>query len=184
MGTVTPTRTTWTTRRTNPSGDAGFSLVEVLIAAAILLLVVLGLVPLFHRSMLYSASGREATAITNQSLSTVEEYYQLPFNNRDLDLAAAGGNLVTQEFWNAETRVWEDTASDATRESIPNRTRTTTVRQYSLNSLGDGVLDPADSLAGGANAREIHFKETEILLVSEGDNGLGGRIQLRRLKAY
>lgn len=173
-----------TVKTKNSTTESGFSLVEVLIAAAILLLVVLGLVPLFHRAMIYSASGREATAITNQSLSTVEEYYQLPFNNRDLDLAAAGGDIVVQEFWNADDRLWENAESDATRESVPKRARTTTVRQYSLNAMGDGVLDPSEGLAGGANPREIHFKETEILLVSEGEGGLGGRIQLRRLKAY
>lgn len=187
METVTTGRQSGSSRRDSGFSrrQSGFSMVEVLIAAAILLLVVLGLVPLFHRSMIYSASGREATAITNQSLSSVESFYELPLDNRDLDLAAAGVDQIeTLEYWNDETKSWEVEETTATLTSIPKRTRTTRIRQYSLNAMADGELAPTESLAGGVNPREIHFKETEILLVSEGTDGLGGRIQLRRLKAY
>ena len=165
-----------------PGPRSGFSLIEVLVAAAIFLAIVLGLVPLFHRAMIYNASGREATAITNQSRSEIEAFYQLPLDNRDLDLAAAAGDEIeTVEFWSSEDGEWQDAEPTA---SLPKRTRTTTVRQYSLNALADGVLETPERLPGDANPREIHFKETEVLLVSEGATGLGGELRLRRLKAY
>jgi len=47
--------------------DAGFSIIEALIAAAILLIIALGLLPLFTRSISDNVSGNDATQATNGS---------------------------------------------------------------------------------------------------------------------
>ena len=78
-----------TRRRGNSGGlaagsaraTAGFSMIEALIAAAILLIIALGLLPLFSRSISDNVSGNDASQATNGSRTEVEEMLQLPFNN-------------------------------------------------------------------------------------------------------
>ena len=54
-------------------GAAGFSIIEALIAAAILLIIALGLLPLFSRSINDNVSGNDATQATNGSRTQIEE---------------------------------------------------------------------------------------------------------------
>ena len=64
-----------------PHGTAGFSIIEALIAAAILLIIALGLLPLFSRSISDNVSSNDATQATNGSRTEVEELLNVPFNN-------------------------------------------------------------------------------------------------------
>ncbi len=50
-------------------GEQGFSLVEVLIAAAIFLVVALGIVPLFAQAIVNNRSGADYTTATNLAKS-------------------------------------------------------------------------------------------------------------------
>ena len=69
-------------------GAAGFSIIEALIAAAILLIIALGLLPLFSRSISDNVSGNDATQATNGSRTQVEEMLKVPFSNDRMTVPA------------------------------------------------------------------------------------------------
>ena len=72
---------------------AGFSLIEALIAAAILLIIALGLIPLFSRAITDNVNGNDATQATNGSRTQLEDMLGLPFANTRLTVPAAGPGL-------------------------------------------------------------------------------------------
>ena len=86
----------WTRRQRS---SAGFSMIEALIAAAILLIIALGLLPLFTRSINDNVSGNDASQATNGSRTEAEEMLQLPFNNTRLAVPAGSTQLQVQDFW-------------------------------------------------------------------------------------
>ena len=79
--------------------DRGFSLIEALIAAAILMVIALGLLPLFSRAINDNVSGNDATQATNNSRTQVEEILQLPFTNQRLVVPGGSKLLETKDYW-------------------------------------------------------------------------------------
>ena len=57
--------------------DAGFSLVEALIASALVLMITLGVMPLFTHAVVQNVSGKESTISTNYSRSAAEELVEI-----------------------------------------------------------------------------------------------------------
>lgn len=160
--------------------EAGFSLVESLIAALILLFIALGLIPLFARSLRDNTAGNDSTQASNHGRAKLEEYLQLPFNNQAVDLAPASTQTVAGESWaqGDVTRVGD--ADEGWWAGAPAGrgkllwTRQTTVRQYGIADLDDNVLN--NPLPGGTEPVFVHFKEVEVRLESERETGnaLGG----------
>lgn len=68
--------------------QAGFSLVEGLIALAVLMTIVIGLIPLFTQSMVNNTAGRHLTQATNFATDSFEALTQLPINNDLLEVDA------------------------------------------------------------------------------------------------
>jgi prepilin-type N-terminal cleavage/methylation domain-containing protein len=137
----------------------GFSLIEVLIAVGILLLVALGILPLFTRAMLSNVSGLESTRVSNQARSRLEELFQLPFNSPQLDVPGGSTELVVDQYYSPSTRQWES----GTGAGVPAIfIRTTTIRQY-------GVTDLTTPLDGDAPAAAVHLKEIVISVRYAGD---------------
>src|SRR6185503_3546588 len=81
--------------------QSGMSLLEVLIASAILLVVVLGLIPLFARAMTSNLSGKESSDIVSYLRSREEQFYQLPFNHAWMTVAPG---TTSRPFWEARVR--------------------------------------------------------------------------------
>src|SRR4051812_50016518 len=69
-------------------GGKGFSLIEVLIAAAIFLIVALGLVPFFTQAIANNRTGADFTQSTNYAKSELERLYALPLSSPDLQVTA------------------------------------------------------------------------------------------------
>lgn len=192
----------------------GFSLIEVLIALALLTVVLVSLLPLFSRSMAINASGREAGVQSTLGRSEVEELLQLPFNH-DLMEVQAGTERVLTEYWS--TGDPERLGDEAWRPDLPTPgaglgrqeevlwQRTTRVRQYALQGVedtdGDGVVDrilgleDADRdglfdnpLPAGALPATIHIKELDVSVDSR--RGKGGPLvprpplRLQQLKSF
>jgi hypothetical protein len=164
----------------SPGRTAGFSLIEVLIAAGILLLVFLGVVPMFTQAMMSNQTGGDLTQISNISKSQVEELYQLPFGHPDLTIPGGSTELATVAYWDPATQRFIATppATGSARWTL-----NTTVRQYSLSDLtNNGVLDTP--LDGDATPAFVQLKEIEVQVVSEsGIVGADRQILLRVLKA-
>lgn len=195
-------------------GPGGFSLIEVLMALALLTLVLIAILPLFTRAIGLNASGREAGRQSQLGRAEVEELLQLPFNHDDLEVEA-GTEKVNVEFWSTgDPRRLGD---EGWRPDLPTGTgsleqretalwqRTTTVRQYGINGVqdtdGDGVIDRIvgledadrdgvfdDPLPAGSLAAGIHLKEMDIEISTrrQAGNIITPRpdLRLQQLKSF
>lgn len=161
------------------AGERGFSVVEVLIAAAIFLIIAVGVLPLFVQSIRNNVAGRDATDISHVAKSRVEEMLQVPYNS--LEIPAGSTESVVQDYWSRSTKAWKTgtpTASDAVW------LRTTRVRQFALSDLtADGVANAP--LDGGTPTGQVHFKEIVVEIRSANANILssGKSLTLRMLRA-
>jgi prepilin-type N-terminal cleavage/methylation domain-containing protein len=88
-------------RNTRRRGERGLTLVELLIALALLSFILLGIAPLFLSSVKANYSGNEYTSIHNIARDRLEQLMALPFNAPQLDAgihqAGAGGNLEVMQ---------------------------------------------------------------------------------------
>jgi Tfp pilus assembly protein PilV len=166
-------------------------MIEALIAAAILLIIALGLIPLFTRSILDNNSGNDATQATNHGKTQLEEMIELPFNHQRL--VVPGGSTESQavETWTQGDLAKTGDANEGWWSGTPtNRgralwTRTTRVRQYNINDLDDGKLDTPQ--AGGTQPIFVHLKEVEVQLTNAKQGsilGSGQGLTVRVIKPF
>jgi len=167
-------------------GERGFSLIEVLIAAGILLMVSLGVLPIFAQAIVNNRAGADYTQATNYAKSELERLYSLPFSSPDLQVT--GAETVRNQYFSVKDEKWVDGATVAADDAALWR-RITTIRQYGVGGLvdvnHDGTLD--GPLPEGTDAAFIHAKEIEVRVESGRGSGLlagGKRITLRILKVY
>jgi type II secretory pathway pseudopilin PulG len=176
---------------------AGFSILEALIAGAILLFIALGLVPLFAQAIRDNETGSDTTQATNGNKSRLEESLQLPFNSTVLDVpAGAGEGQVVESFSQGDrNRVGDDNEGwwpgAPADKGMLLWTRTTRIHQYSMGDLDkrskDFVLTPDEREPGGSDPAYVHLKEVEVVLESEKDSTLfggGRRVTFRVLKPF
>lgn len=156
---------------------AGFSMIEVMVAAAILLVIALGLVPLYSRSIRSNVEGFDYTQVSNFAKSRAEEYLQFPFGSAQLRVEGGKNELVVKDFYSAKDREWVAAIASGDAALF---NRTTTVRQF---STGD-VSTPLD---GSAPAEFVHLKEITVEVAgSRAGNtalGPGKTISVRVLKS-
>ena len=188
------------------SGGKGFTLIELLVAAALLLVVLVGLLPLFMRSIMENVEGRESTQVSNHGRSELEIFKQLRFNNPELDITA-GTETVVQQYWTRPDPHY--VGDEQWLDAVPVGElglwdRTTTIRQFGINGVIDNDLDgiidqiigleDADydgyldnPLAGGSLPGAIHLKEVDVQIESQAEHAIAGEpvdIRLRGLKAF
>lgn len=185
-------------RRYRPAacrGDAGFSIIEALIAAAILLIIALGLLPVFSRAINDNVTGSDATQATNGSRTEVEELLQMPFNNQRLVVPAGKTEAETKDYFTrgksdsgADTyQIGSDTegwTTDTSDRGPVMWNRITTVQQYSLSDLDDGKLDtPMD---GGTDPSSIQLKQIQVRIENPKKDlfGNGQGITLTVIKSF
>jgi prepilin-type N-terminal cleavage/methylation domain-containing protein len=161
------------------TGERGFSVVEVLIAAAIFLIIAVGVLPLFVQSIRNNVAGRDATEFSHFAKSHVETMLQVPYDS--LQIPAGQTESVVEEYWSRTAKTWQTgtpSPYDATW------LRTTRVRQFSLSDLtADGVANTP--LDGGTPTGQVHFKEIIVEIRSANANILssGKSLTLRMLRA-
>jgi len=179
---------------------AGFSMLEVMIAGAILLIISLGLIPLFARAIRNNETGSDYTQVANGNKSRLEESAQLPINNASLAVPVGMAEGQSVESWaqgdrskvgDANERWWPGAPSDKGQLLF---TRTTRIHLYSMDALDkrnkDFVLDTGERQLGTAEGDmgNSHLKEVEVVLESEKQQGtiFGGsqRTAFRLLKAF
>lgn len=144
-----------------PHGE-GFSIVETLIAAAILLIIMVGLLPLFVRALTDNAQSRRSTEVANAARSEVERLMQLNFNHPELTITA-GSELETTFYYIPYLKEWKSSA-DFTPDGTESYERITTIRQYSRSAVDDGVIEDDEALPAGTDASQIHIKEIQVAL--------------------
>lgn len=166
-------------------GASGFTLVEVLIAMALLVIITLGVLPLFGRSMINNTAGADYLQANNHTRMQLEEYSQLNFD----DPLLVPGTLV--QFYGEGDRTdrgdeeWLDVAPT---DQMVTWNRTTRRRQFSINALEDGKIEASEELDAGTNPIFVHLKEVQVTVQSTRADGsplgIGKRVVLRRLKAF
>jgi hypothetical protein len=174
--------------RPRPRGAAGFTLVESLIGAALLLLVMIGVLPLFTRAMIDNMAGADYTKIANMAKSRHEDFARAPFDGAAYNIPAGQTSTVIDEYWDMLSSSWQPTPSSGKLPNSAAWERTTTVTQYTFaDALDNGVLDtPLD----GGTAGEIMQAQVLVKSVNPAGAGavgpLGSRRQtiVRFLKAF
>ena len=146
--------------------NAGFSLIESLIAAGILLGIVLGVLPMFTRAMLNNTAGGDSSSATNFSKSEVERLLQTDFNSPQTLVPGGANSLVRPaEAWiqGAADHMGDERWTTApTAGDAELWVRTATVRQYSVRAFDDRLLADNEALSGDADPLlEIHIKELD-----------------------
>lgn len=165
----------------------GFSLVELLVASMLMLVVVLGIVPLFMRSMMNNAGGNDYTRLSNFSKSQMEELFQLDFNNARLVIPAGQTEVSTDDYWSDTEKKWKPGTAPAGVN--PQWTRTTVVRQFNITAVDQAIdsfdFEEGSALDGDASADTVHLKEILVTVRAERGGPMGPErdIVLRTLKA-
>ncbi|HVT61042.1 MAG TPA: prepilin-type N-terminal cleavage/methylation domain-containing protein [Thermoanaerobaculia bacterium] len=184
------------TRRPAPAlhpGQQGYSLIEVLIAAAMLLVITLGMLPLFTQSLINNAAGSDYTNITNFAKSEAESFDRLPFLGAGLQIPAGKTQLVVDEYLDPASNQWKAWPPPGTNPLVQWR-RTTTYRQYNIHDLDDdGVFNNpldgklSDTTNASYDANAVQVKEATVQVQNIAAVGpFGGRRQttFRFLRAF
>ena len=129
--------------RSTTGTEAGFSLIEVLVAAVILLVIALGMVPLFTRAITSNVEGFENTEVSNYARSRAEEFLQYPFNSPQLTVDVGQDVREVKDFYSQNQQAWVTPEPDG---EVVLFTRTTQIRQFGINDLDT-------PLTGGAPPR-------------------------------
>jgi prepilin-type N-terminal cleavage/methylation domain-containing protein len=171
----------------------GFSLIEVLIAAALLLVITLGVLPLFSRALIDNAAGSDYTNVTNFAKSEAENFDRLPFLGTNLQIPDGKTQLVVDEYLDPTANQWKPWPPDGTNPLVQWR-RTTTFRQYSIHDLDDdGVFNSpldgkfSDTTNAAYDANAVQVKEATVQVQNIAAVGpFGGRRQttFRFLRAF
>jgi hypothetical protein len=164
--------------------ERGVSLVEAVIAAGLLLVIASGILPLFAQALSNNLAGSDSTSVSNTARSQVEELMELPFGAPRMTLTT-GTELVTTSYYSLAYKKWIDGEESLTDPAV--WTRTSTIRQYSINALDDQKLESEEALDAAADPGQVHFKELEIDVAGTrlgGPLGPSRRIQVRMLKSH
>lgn len=154
------------------SNEAGFSVIEGLIAAALLLIVTLGVLPLFTRSMANNLRGNVSTRQANGTVDEFERLTALPLNAGDTSLLA-GNSRVTDTVialkqlpgnpTGALSYRWEPAATLPPGDRV-DTLRRSTLRQFPFHDFN--FQEPESSLLNPepvtAEERNIHLKVIDV----------------------
>jgi hypothetical protein len=177
-----------------PSGEAGFSIIEGLIAALLLLVVTLGILPLFSRAMNNNVKGNDSTRQASGATDAFETSIGLPFNSGAMTVPDGSTSVVVTETIalkkiasptggadQAISSVWEPLASlGSDDQPLMNRQRT--LQQYSFDDYADNhVFDTP--LPGDTAPRLVHLKVIDIDLL-DATGGAARPYRLRTVQAY
>ena len=166
----------------------GFSMIEALIAAALIGVVAIGVIPMFTRAMSDNMAGSDYTRVSNYARSDEEDFSREPFSNYTTAVTGTGTTGQIVEYIDPVSKLWVQVATLAQVPKNPNIvwTRTTTYRQYGAKDMDDDqVFDYP--LAGGTTAAAVHLMEATVQVQSISALGPAGAHRsttIRYLKAF
>lgn len=178
-------------RMRDRSGEAGFSIIESLIAAALLLIVVVGVLPLFTRSMLNNVRGNDSTRQSNGAIDTFERGKGSDFNSGYMTVPDGATEAVETTVMgirhlpsgDAASTTWEPAAAIPAADVFARRVRT--LRQYSFDDfqVDDSFDDP---LPGDAEDRLVYYKVVEVRIEDPVNDPLNlrPRFTVRSVRSY
>ncbi|HXO42546.1 MAG TPA: prepilin-type N-terminal cleavage/methylation domain-containing protein [Thermoanaerobaculia bacterium] len=164
--------------------QSGFSMVESLIAAAIIGIVAIGILPLFTRAMVDNMAGADYTRVTNYAKSKEEDFTRMPFLQQTIQVPAGQTQLLTTEYMDPASLNWV-----ATKPANPLAvwTRVTTLTQYNLYDTDDDGMfnNPIAGGAVGVDAVQVIQSQVQVKSIS-AIGPMGGRrtTLVRYLKVF
>lgn len=175
-------------RRVVPPGGAGrcevgFSMVETLIAAALIGVVAIGIIPLFTRAMIDNMAGADYTRVSNYAKSKEEDFTRVPYTLQAIQLPVGQTQLLTTEYMDPSTLQWV-TVKPA--NPLTAWTRNSTLTQYSMYDTDDDNTFN-NPIAGGASVDEVQVVQEQVQVQSISAVGpMGGRRKtiIRYLKVF
>ena len=178
------------------SSEAGFSIIEGLIAALLLLVVTLGILPLFSRAMNNNLKGNDSTRQSNGAVDAFESAAALQFNDGAMTIPPGQTSLVVTEtlalkkidsptggYDTAMSTRWELPADLATGDQ-PSLNRVRTLRQFSFDDFNDNQMfdNPLDGIV---EPRLVHLKVLDVVIGDGTGEGLAQiTYSLRKIQAY
>lgn len=176
--------------------QAGFSLVEALVATLLVATIVLGVMPLFTTSIVQNVSGKESTIATNYSRSGTEELVSLPLDRIQLrPPVGQNSQQICQAYENGE---WDYIGCTAPILGQPAWIRRTSVQQYNINEIYDGdtaagiptFKNPVQGYLLGNDQRDSFVHIRELMVITEGQRtpdsplGPGRRVDMVGLRGF
>ncbi len=198
------------TTRTPPRrrhGQAGASLLEVLLATLLLLVISVFVLPMFSSSLNSTLAGGRSSELSTLAQQSVEILRERPVDHPDWDLTGAmcGADPCVQEsnpnnwYWPSSgidklgDEGWLDTAGAATFHWK----RTLTVRKYSVADVSAGTISVTgtsiDTLGhpnlfdspladdDGAALFDVHFLDFRVNILPDSDRALAAGQQQQQI---
>jgi Tfp pilus assembly protein PilV len=156
---------------------AGFTLIEALIAAAVLGVIAISVLPLFLRAMVNNKQGSDSTVVTTFSKTNLESLDAIPFDGTAVTVPPGSTSLVVVDWYAQPSAAtvggtngkWFVTCTGTTAScasTLPPTgqglvlwKRTTTVQQYNINDLT--FSNPED---GSTSADFVHLKRIQVVV--------------------
>ena len=160
------------TKPVNRDPESGFSLVEAMVAALLLLLIAVGILPLFVQSIVNNAQGQDSSTAANYARARLEEFDQLPFDDVRMKITA-GDELRFDEIYLFNGKKWIDgTVPPAGDWAL--WTRTTLIHQYGAVNWTTAPYSFENRLPSSANPIDVHLKEIEVTVTSQRNRNATG----------
>ena len=152
-----------------PAGarQRGFSMIEGLIATALIGVVAIGLIPMFTRSMSDNMAGSDYTRVSNYVRSRQEDFGREPFSNFTNAIATGQSSSQVVEYLDPTSQEWLPGPVPAATPGKPEIvwTRTTTYTQYDVKDAeDDGLFD--FPLAGGTSPLSVQLIQATVQVKS------------------
>jgi Tfp pilus assembly protein PilV len=154
---------------------AGFSLIEALIAAGVLGMIAIGVLPLFTQALLNNKQGSDSTTVTTFGKTELEALDAADFGSSQLTIQPGTTSTVTTDWYVQQSTsqiggtnffLWTTTPPTSAM-GLTLWQRTTTVQQY-----GYADLNFATALDGNTIADFVAFKR--IVVVVQRPPGMPG----------
>lgn len=165
----------------------GFSMIETLIAAALIGIIAIGIIPLFTRAMVDNMAGADYTRVTNYAKSKEEDFHRIPFSQPTIQVQAGQDKLLTTEFMDPATLQWVQDPLLPKNNPLAVWTRTTTYTQYNVFNTDVSKLFDNPIVGGSVGLDAIHVIQAQVQVKSVSTIGpLGGRrtTLVRYLKVF
>lgn len=174
-------------RRIPPApSEGGFSMIETLIAALIIGIVAVGVLPLFTRAMVDNMAGADYTRVTNYAKSKEEDFSRIPFLQQSIQVKPGDTQEMTTEFMDPATLFW---VASKPANPLAVWTRSTTYTQYNLFDTDDDQMfnNPIAGQPLGVGVDLVQVIQAQVQVKSVSAIGpLGGRRStvIRFLKVF
>lgn len=173
-----------------------FSLIEVSISLALMMMIALSVLPMFTRSIAAANNGREKTEVMT-FLHIADELLTLPLGKGELTPATGSTTRQLDHFWcqgdeELVADLDEGWFTDPDGKGLVLWDRRTSTRQFSVRALDanlDGLSELLDdeAIPGGDRPENVHWTITDVMLDGRreaGPLGPGVLMSARQIRAF